>query len=646
MISRFSALPRSGKSFLIVASDVFFLPLALWLSIGIRLDIWAIPFDHRAWWIYPLPSLIAVPVFLRAGLYRSVIRYIEQRAIVAMLKAVSVAVAIFSVSVVVLGEPRMPFGALFVFWLLSISYVVGSRFGARAILQQHLRNHDQLKRVIVYGAGSSGVQTVNALRSGKEYLPVAFVDDNANLHGLQQAGLNVYSPAELKKLRKGLNARHVLLAMPSASRNRRVEIVNALEPLKFEVKSIPGMVDLVEGEVRISDIREVEIEELLGRDAVPPDSILLNANNHGKVVMVTGAGGSIGSELCRQVLACEPTCLVLYEISEFALYTIKHELRQKIKQLGLKVDLQPVLGSVRDIDRLRAIMARYAVQTVYHAAAYKHVPLVEFNITEGILNNSVGTWLTANAAQQASVETFVLISTDKVVRPTNVMGASKRMAELALQALAAEPGCNTRFCMVRFGNVLGSSGSVVPLFRKQIAAGGPVTVTHPEINRFFMTIPEASQLVIQAGAMGGNGEVFVLDMGKPVKIYDLAKRMIHLSGCSIRDEAHPNGDIAIQLTGLRPGEKLYEELFIGDAVAGTRHPRIMKAQEDALTKAEYEIVLQELISACAEHDFEKIVSILLVNVHGFKPDGKIHDHLVEAQSIKVTNTNFASEVQN
>lgn len=643
MINRFSTLPRSGKSLLIVASDVFFLPMALWLSIGIRLDIWALPFDNRTWWIYPLPSLIAVPVFLRAGLYRSVIRYIEQRAIVAMLKAVSVSVAIFSVSVVVLGEPRMPLGALFVFWLLSISYVVGSRFGARAILQQHLRNHDQLKRVIVYGAGSSGVQTVNALRSGKEYLPVAFVDDNANLHGLQQAGLNVYSPAELKKLRKGLNARHVLLAIPSANRNRRVEIVNALEPLKFEVKSIPGMVDLVEGEVRISDIREVEVEELLGRNAVPPDAILLNANNHGKVVMVMGAGGSIGSELCRQVLACEPTCLVLYEISEFALYTIKHELRQKIKQLGLKVDLQPVLGSVRDIDRLRAIMARYAVQTVYHAAAYKHVPLVEFNITEGILNNSVGTWLTANAAQQAGVETFVLISTDKAVRPTNIMGASKRMAELALQALAAEPGCNTRFCMVRFGNVLGSSGSVVPLFRKQIAAGGPVTVTHPEINRFFMTIPEASQLVIQAGAMGGNGEVFVLDMGKPVKIYDLAKRMIHLSGCSIRDEAHPNGDIAIQLTGLRPGEKLYEELLIGDAVAGTQHPRIMKAQEDALTKAEYEIVLQELILACAEHDFEKIVSILLANVHGFKPENEIRDHLF---GIDTEYLDFAIDAQN
>ncbi|MBS1156632.1 MAG: capsular biosynthesis protein [Proteobacteria bacterium] len=630
MINRISNCSRHTKSLIMVAADMVFLPISFWLALGVRLDVWHFPVSTIAWWVYLLPVPISLPIFLKMGLYRSVVRYIEERAILTMLQAVSLSVVLFSAAVFFLNVNAIPRGALLDFLLLAGFYICASRFFSRYLLRVRLIDNKQKSNVVIYGAGSAGLQLASALRTGREYQPVGFVDDDSALQGLMLAGLKVFEPAELPELISSRKVEQVLLALPSASRSRRVEIVNKLEPLKVEVKEVPGMAELVNGAVTVSDIREVGVDELLGRDSVPPDQMLLAANNCGKVVMVTGAGGSIGSELCRQVLACQPACLVLYELSEFALYSIERELAVLIRKSHQTINLIPVLGSVRDGNRLTAIMRRYAVQTVYHAAAYKHVPLVEFNVTEGVLNNTFGTLAAAEAAVVAGVETFVLISTDKAVRPTNVMGATKRMAELVLQSFALDPSCNTRFCMVRFGNVLGSSGSVVPLFRRQIAAGGPVTVTHPEIIRYFMTIPEASQLVIQAGAMGGNGEVFVLDMGKPVKILDLARRMIHLSGCSVRDEQQPDGDIAIKFTGLRPGEKLYEELLIGDAVAGTQHPRILKAQEYALTKTELEPVLQKLNQACCDNDCATIIDILCKNVHGFKPENELRDHLAVA----------------
>jgi FlaA1/EpsC-like NDP-sugar epimerase len=432
------------------------------------------------------------------------------------------------------------------------------------------------------------------------------------------AGLRVHSPAELEVEVKASDIDEVLLAIPSASRAKRLAVIDRLEGLHCKVKLIPGMADVVSGNVTVDAIREVEIEDLLGRESVAPDAGLLGRCIAGKVVMVSGAGGSIGSELCRQIVRLSPNRLVLVELSEFALYSIEQELAAACAKMNTSIELVPLLGSVMHQHRIETAMRSFGVQTVYHAAAYKHVPLVEHNPIEGIRNNSVGTRRMAEAALAVGVETFVLISTDKAVRPTNVMGASKRLAELVLQALARKSKA-TRFCMVRFGNVLGSSGSVVPLFRKQIAAGGPITLTHPEITRYFMTIPEASQLVIQAGSMGVGGEVYVLDMGQPVRIIDLAERMIHLSGLEIRDEEHLDGDIAIEIVGLRPGEKLYEELLIGENVEGTTHPLIMRAYEHEVAWAVLEEGLAQLDVACKAFDYENVLALLSVLVQEYAP---------------------------
>ena len=628
MFRKAIGLPRTAKSLIILCADCVLLPIALWAAIALRVDDWTYP-EHFPWWMFMLPSLIATPIFIRLGLYRAVIRYIEDRAVITIASAVSLATLIFITALQLFQVTGVPRGSLLIFWLLAMAIIISSRFVARAVLRRLAPLSMDRKPVLIYGAGSAGRQLAVALRTGQEFEPVGFVDDALEQQGLQISGLRVFSNSEMIDLIATGNIQQILLAIPSAPRARQIELVNQLEPLAVEVRILPGMADLVSGEVRLADAREVGVDELLGREPVPPNKALLARNISGKVVMVTGAGGSIGSELCRQIIRNKPIALVLYELSEFALYSIEQELSLVIREQNLPIAIHPVLGSVQNGMRLAAIMARYEVQTVYHAAAYKHVPLVEFNITEGILNNAFGTRSAAAAAIEAGVESFVLISTDKAVRPTNVMGASKRMAELALQAYAQDPTVKTRFSMVRFGNVLGSSGSVVPLFRKQIAAGGPVKVTHPEINRFFMTIPEASQLVIQAGAMGGNGEVFVLDMGQPVKIVDLARRMIHLSGYRVKDESNPNGDIAIEFTGLRPGEKLYEELLIGDNVSGTEHPRIMKAHEGCLTLDELEQVTAELAIASSNNDSHKIIEILQQCVSGFKPDQAVRDHLCE-----------------
>ncbi|WP_445427637.1 polysaccharide biosynthesis protein [Alishewanella sp. HL-SH05] len=470
-------------------------------------------------------------------------------------------------------------------------------------------NNGHKTRVLIYGAGSSGRQLAQALLNGEQYHPVMFVDDDTTLQRSTILGIPVSSPDGIASLIKQKNIGRVLLAMPSASRSRRRDVLDQLEELPIPVLSIPGMSDVVNGSMRIDELQDVKIEDLLGRDPVAPKLKLLNANIKGKVVMVTGAGGSIGSELCRQIIRCEPITLLLFELSEYGLYAIEQELKNFILQEGLDVTLIPVMGTVQRQNRLETVMRTFKVNTVYHAAAYKHVPLVEYNVVEGVRNNVFGTWFTADAAIKAGVETFVLVSTDKAVRPTNVMGASKRLAELVLQALA-QYQTKTRFCMVRFGNVLGSSGSVVPLFREQIRKGGPVTITHKDIIRYFMTIPEAAQLVIQAGAMGKGGDVFVLDMGEPVKISDLAKRMIHLMGLEVQDEQHPDGDIELRYTGLRPGEKLYEELLVGNNVRKTEHSRIMAADEVCLTWPEMQHLLQRLDKACDEFAVEDIIALI------------------------------------
>lgn len=628
MLKFVTNMSRTAKSLVLLSMDAVLLPFALWAAIGLRLDVWHFPQMH-AWWVYLLTSVVAIPIFVRLGLYRAVIRYIEARALAIVVVGVTIAVGLFAAVLVFLSQPTVPRGAMLIYWMMAILFIGGSRFLARAVLQRAIRPEARHARhpVAIYGAGSSGRQLAMALRAGRDFQPAVFVDDAEALHGMEILGLKTHAPEDLPMLIDRLAIRQVLLAIPSASRARRLQIINQLESLKVEVRVIPGMSDLVDGVVQAADIREVEIDDLLGRDIVPPNRALLNANIRGKSVMVTGAGGSIGSELCRQIVIGHPKTLVLYEQSEFALYSIEQELDAIIRAKTLDVRLVPVLGSVRNETRLRDVMVRCETQTVYHAAAYKHVPIVEYNMTEGVLNNTFGTLTTARAAVAANVETMVLISTDKAVRPTNIMGASKRFAELVLQAFSNDPKIRTRFCMVRFGNVLGSSGSVVPLFRKQIEAGGPVTVTHPDITRYFMTIPEAAQLVIQAGAMSRGGEVFVLDMGEPVKISELARRMIHLSGFSVREDAEPEGDIEIRFTGLRPGEKLYEELLIGEDVSGTIHPKIMMASEHFFCYEQLLPVLDRMQKACDSNDHDAIVAILQEHVSGFCMVTDIQDHL-------------------
>ncbi|WP_460233643.1 polysaccharide biosynthesis protein [Aurantivibrio plasticivorans] len=476
------------------------------------------------------------------------------------------------------------------------------------LMLKAVRNPSQ-ESVIIYGAGHSGFQLASAL-TGTNYKVVAFVDDNKRLHGKLFRGLTVFNPRKLERLSKQYGISHILLALGNAPRSRRAAILNNLEPLGISIKTMPDMHDVLSGKAKIEDIKDVDVEDLLGRDPVKPIPDLLDACIKGKNVLVTGAGGSIGSELCRQILRLSPKKLVLFEANEYSLYKIEQEISELKKNIAMNTSTYSVIGSIQDRNLLEQVFNSFEIQTIYHAAAYKHVPLIEHNVVEGVKNNIFGTWHCAEAAISSNVESFVLISTDKAVRPTNVMGATKRVAELILQALSKRQS-DTRFTMVRFGNVLGSSGSVVPLFRKQIKFGGPVTVTHQDITRYFMTIPEAAELVIQAGSMGMGGDVFVLDMGEPVKILDLAKKMIHLSGLTLRDEKNRDGDISISVTGLRPGEKLYEELLIGDNVSGTEHPRIMRAEESSLPWEETSKMIYDFISACDEHNTQRIKSILL-----------------------------------
>jgi FlaA1/EpsC-like NDP-sugar epimerase len=634
----FISLSRRTKAVILISADIVFAVLAFWASFSLRLGVFYVP-KGDVWYLFAVAPLVAIPIFLRLGLYRAIIRYIEIRALWTIVQACTLYALVFALILYQTGIKSIPRTVTPLNWLNMIVLVASSRFFVRWWLGEiyiglsggnRFQKRDK-KNVVIYGAGSAGVQLAAALAHGREFRPVAFIDDDVMLHRQKVNGLRIYSFSSLSYLIERHKLDYVLLAIPSATRSKKSEIIRLLEPYAVHVMSMPGLSDIAQGKVKVDALQEIDIADLLGRDAVPPDDTLLSANIKGKVVMVTGAGGSIGSELCRQIMLLQPKLLVLFEACEFALYSIEKELLQLNAKVSLsnQCEIISVLGTVTNAIRIEKTCTIFGVQTVYHAAAYKHVPIVEKNPGEAIWNNVFGTLYSAKAAISANVETFVLISTDKAVRPTNTMGASKRFAELILQALSQEANGNhqTRFTMVRFGNVLDSSGSVVPLFREQIARGGPVTVTDERVIRYFMTIPEAAQLVIQAGAMGQGGDVFVLDMGDPIRILDLAKRMIHLSGLEIKDEKHPDGEIEIGFIGLRPGEKLYEELLLGDNVSGTPHQRIMRAEEQVISWAELETLLATLEKATRNEDFERVRSVLKYAVAGYVPQCEVEDLL-------------------
>ncbi len=617
---RLVRLPRSRKRVIMLASDTLFVPAALWSALALKLE--GLPDGLGASpWLYVAALLTSIPIFVRLGLYRAVVRFIGAQAIVAVTAGVTASVVVLSVINAVLPGDGVPAKALLIYWALALVYVGGTRIVARNLMNIRPAGAE---RVVIYGAGAAGAQAVAALRSGTAYDPVAFLDDDPALHRSVVTGIDVYSPGTLPMLIEEESVRVVLLALPSQTRRRRQEILKSLEPYPVRVMTVPDIADIVAGSARVEDVRDVDASDLLGRDSVPPDERLFDACIRDKIVMVTGAGGSIGSELCRQIARLAPRRVVLFEMSELALYQVDRELRALMERERLDFELISLLGNAHHKYRVREILQAYAVQTLYHAAAYKHVPIVEQNVIEGIHNNVISTWYTAEAALECGVENFVLVSTDKAVNPTNVMGATKRLAEIVLQGLQQRGG-RTKFCMVRFGNVLESSGSVVPLFREQIRRGGPVTVTHPDVIRYFMTIPEASQLVLQAGAMAEGGDVFVLDMGKPIRIADLARRMVKLAGLSVRDDDRPDGDIEIRFTGLRPAEKLFEELLIGNNVSGTGHPMIMRAMEHSLPWEQVQQLLNDLLVAMGQFDVRTACELLQRAVDEYRPTGEIVD---------------------
>ncbi len=620
---------RPIKRFISIIADLLFISLSFWAAIIVRLDTLIVSHDKNLWLLLALLIPISLFINIRLGLYRAVIRYINSKAAINIAVSVLLSTLVFILLAFYLNI-NIPRTVPIIYAAFLMILVAGSRFIVIAALSSS--GNKNKENVIIYGAGSSGRQLAQSLFHGNEYVPIAFIDDDKQIQKSIIHGIMVYSRYDIAKLINKYGVRRILLAMPKENKKRIAKVLSKLEPLSVEILSIPGSADLVSGKAKIDELQEVSIDDLLGREPVAPQEELLAANIKNKAVMITGAGGSIGSELCRQILMLKPKKIVLLELSEFALYSINRELQKTVKKLNINCEVIPLLGSVQRKNRLLTIMRTFGVQTIYHAAAYKHVPVVEHNVVEGVRNNVFGTLYAAEAAIEANVETFVLISTDKAVRPTNVMGTTKRMAELVLQALSQQES-KTRFCMVRFGNVLGSSGSVVPLFREQIKNGGPVTVTHPDIIRYFMTIPEAAQLVIQAGAMGKGGDVFVLDMGDPVKISELAAKMIRLSGLTVKDEGNPDGDIAIEYTGLRPGEKLFEELLIGDDVTQTSHRRIMSAHEKWLAWTELEKILIQLDDACHNFAHEEIRRLLLEAPTGFVPKDGICDLVWKAKTL-------------
>lgn len=628
LVTRLLGLSRTTKRLMQIALDVLLMLACFYTAMVLRLESTEFASNPAVWMAF-LPVIpVTVIAYRQLGLYRSILRFITGQAF----RAIGIGVGVSVVALIVMGEliaTPIPRSVPGIFGVLMILSTGGLRFTIRNILRQPVKSNRQ--PVAIYGAGEAGRQLQHALFHGPEYEPVAYIDDDPSLQNTLIGGRRVFSQSDINWLAREMKIKSVLLALPSISRARRREIVEEIEPLGLEIKTIPGMADIVSGQASFNELRNVTPEDLLGRDPVPPHPDLMGRNITGKVVLVSGAGGSIGSELCRQIILYDPAALVLFDISEYSLYSITTELRETLARNRKTVKLEAILGSVLNEGRVCSVLSAFGVQTIYHAAAYKHVVLVEENVADGIVNNVFGTKILAKAAAAQGVEHFIMISTDKAVRPTNFMGASKRMAELVCQTIATEQN-RTKFSTVRFGNVLGSSGSVIPRFKAQIENGGPVTVTHREITRFFMTIPEAAQLVIQAGAMSKGGDVFVLDMGDPVKILDLAHSMIRLHGLKpyIIDHTEQvesrNGDIAIQIVGLNKGEKLYEELLIGNDPKGTDHPRIMTATEVSLTTDKLNVFLDRLQRACSGYDIAAVRQIFRDAPLGYQPtDSKLHD---------------------
>jgi len=626
LIRRLISLAQIYKQLILILIDSFLLIVIILISFSLRIGNFYWPEDNLFWVIFSAP-FIAIPIFMHFNLYNTIIRFIGFKSMWMIFQAVSIyslawgMLALMAASQGTASIIDIPRAVIFINWVLAIVIIVGLRMIAKWVLTS-FNNEKSSTNVMIYGAGAAGRQLSIALLQSNEYKIVAFIDDEIENHGRTINGVKVLSPDDIQKIINKYSVTEILMAVPTLSRSRRREIINLLEPFSVLVRSLPSVSEMAKGKVKIDDLHEVTIKDLLGRDSILPNQSLLSLNITSKVVMVTGAGGSIGSELCRQILILNPSVLILFELSEFSLYTIHREL--SIANPTIKI--LPFLGSVNNKKRVGQILKNFSVQTIYHAAAYKHVPMVEYNNNEGVSNNIFGTLSCAEAAIENKVETFVLISTDKAVRPTSTMGTTKRFAELILQGLSNQQ-VGTRFMMVRFGNVLGSSGSVIPLFEKQINEGGPVTVTSPKMIRYFMTIPEAVELVIQAGAMGKGGDVFVLDMGDPVSINELAKKMIRLSGLEIKDESNPNGDIEIHYTGIRPGEKLFEELIIGNNISKTSHPMIMRAEEDQLEWTDLKLILKDLEKALFESDFKRVRELLTIAVPDFKPQNPIQDFL-------------------
>jgi len=634
----FLQAPRRAKQLCALLSDMLVLPAACWMALVLHTgDVFGVLDTY--WLQCLLVPVVSVPIMIKLGLYRAVIRYMGHMALWVSFKAVVFSVLAWWLGLRLLHLP-MPAEVFVIYAFIAVTLIVGSRLYVRWLIRRFAAGEGRAKKpeiVVLYGAGRAGVQVATGLVPSPDLQVVAFIDDDPHKQGTEIIGLRVHLPDSLPLLMQRYGVDTVLLAISGLSRAERRRLVERMSHYPVTVKVVPGVSELASGDISIADIREVDVIDLLGRDAVEPVPSLMAACIRDKTVMVTGAGGSIGSELCRQIVQQKPARLVLFELSEFALYSIEAELKQLLSEHGCNVELIPILGSVTDQAHLLRVMQRFDISTVYHAAAYKHVPMVEYNMAAGIRNNILGTWRTAAAAIEAGVERFVLVSTDKAVRPTNVMGASKRVAELVLQALSERQGAEgTRFVMVRFGNVLGSSGSVIPLFRRQIEQGGPITVTHPNITRYFMTIPEAAALVVQAGAMGQGGDVFVLDMGSPVRIQDLAREMILLAGLSVRDERNPEGDIEITFTGLRPGEKLYEELLIGENVTDTEHPMIMRASEEYITWEQLEPALLAMQRSTDENDCAALRAMLQALVSGYRPEQALVDYLGSGTGVSVS----------
>lgn len=624
-------MPRWAKRGLLIANDFILLTFALWAAYSLRLNSIYVPPDSVSLILFLLAPVIGIVTFYSRGLYRLVTRYFQQEAAGRIYVTIFLAVLVWALTLFLIGVPGVPRSVVLIYGIFAAALIRISRQLAGWVLKTipnvKLASLDRREKILIYGAGEAGLELLRALKDSKDYHPIGFLDDNSSLWGQSINRLKVYSPARIGKLIQRDGVTEIFLAIASATHQQRRNVVRSLEGYPVTVKTLPALQEIASGKVEISDLRPIDVEDLLGRDPVPPDIKLLGKHIRGKNVLITGAGGSIGSELTRQIVNLSPKQLVLLDLSEVALYEIEEEASRLLKKRRIEAktegkaapntEIVTVLGTVLDTALLSTTLNQLAIETIYHAAAYKHVPIVELNPITGLRNNTFGTLAVAQAALEANVERLVFISTDKAVRPTSIMGASKRLAEMILQGLAAENDAQTVFTMVRFGNVLDSSGSVVRRFRKQIREGGPVTVTHPEIIRYFMSIPEAAELVLQAGAMASGGEVFVLDMGSPVKIDDLAKTMIHLSGLEVRDDDHPDGDIHIEYVGLRQGEKLYEELLIGENTTGTQHPRIMKNSEPFLEWPDLSKELLVLEQAIEDQDMDEIQAILKRTVEGY-----------------------------